>query len=135
MQVAGKVTFTRIDPEGKYLLYKEEGKLKMPNGYEFDASHYYVYHYNFDQDTLDIFFSTVGKPEVIDRPFISMGFSPTPDGWESKAYHLCGCDNYNAKYFFQFQGLSIPTFEVLFDVEGPQKDYQSTTKFERFITN
>lgn len=129
MRVRGKVSFTPIDDLGEYLLYKEEGKLTMANGVEFDASHYYIYHYNTQQDTLDIFFSTVGKPEVIDRPFISMTFVPTSEGWESKAYHLCGCDNYNAKYLFSFEGLSIPRFRVNFDVEGPEKDYIAETEF------
>lgn len=130
MSVYGKVSFTPIDAAGEYLLYKEEGKLVMANGAEFDSSHYYVYHYNAKQDTLDIFFSKVGEPEVIDRPFISMGFFATPEGWESKAYHLCGCDNYNSKYVFSFRGLSIPRFRVVFNVEGPAKDYTAETQFE-----
>lgn len=132
MQVRGTVTFVPIfpSPTGEYLLYKEEGKLMLPNGQEFDTSHYYVYHYNAEKDTLDIFFSTVGKPEVIDRPFITMSFIPTSQGWESKAYHLCGCDNYNAKYIFSFQGFSIPSFQVQFDVDGPEKNYRAETSFD-----
>jgi hypothetical protein len=130
MIVKGIVTFTPIKPSLDYVLYKEEGKLRLRNGIEMDVSHYYIYHYNIEQDTLDISFSTIGTPEIIDRPFVSLKFIPSEQGWESREYHKCSCDDYHANYLFRFQGLNIHNFRIQFDVEGPEKNYRATTEFQ-----
>lgn len=135
--VTGSLTFDPISssPAMKHVLYKEQGALILPNGNRFDVSQHYVFHYNEEMDCLDIFFSKVGNPEEIDRHFLSLQLTPTPEGWMAKADHLCSADNYSAKYVFAFQGMSIASFRVEFDVNGPAKDYQSITEFTIITDN
>lgn len=126
--VTGKVTFQPIAPDYERVLYKEQGILTLPNG-QFEVSQHYIYQYDATKDSLEVFFSAVGKPETIDRPFVSLKFTPESEGWQASAYHLCSCDNYHAKYTFAFAGMAIPRFRVEFDVDGPAKNYRSVTEF------
>lgn len=81
-KVEGKVSFRAIARNPFRLVYREEGRLTLPQGNglsrTFEVSAAYVYEYNADRDCIDIFFSKVGEPEVIDRPFISLYFKPPP---------------------------------------------------------
>lgn len=131
--VDGKVKFSFIfEPSysDKHLWYHEEGIFTTARGQRFDVSQSYIYSYNRDLDSLDIFFSTVGKPTVIDRPFISLHFKPSERGWVAKADHLCGEDNYYADFEIGFNGLNIERMKIVFDVLGPAKNYRSTTMFQ-----
>ncbi len=131
--VEGKVKFSLItepDYSDKHLWYHEEGTFTTARGAKFDVSQSYIYSYNRDLDRLDIYFSTVGNPTVIDRPFISLQFQPSERGWIAKADHLCGEDNYYADFEISFKGLNIDKMKIIFDVLGPAKNYRSTTVFQ-----
>jgi hypothetical protein len=49
-------------------------------------------------------------------------------GWTSTANHLCGEDMYHAAYTFAFAGLRMKDIYIVFDAQGPSKDYRSVTK-------
>lgn len=115
--------------QNPFLWYHENGQIKLPNGMKLDVSQSYIYRYDEESDSLDIFFSKVGESQEIDRPFIRLKFSPVDEGWLAKAYHLCGEDHYHASYLISFSGLNITKMEVVFDVLGPKKNYRSTTYF------
>ena len=113
-----------------FLWYHETGHLVLANGMKLDVSQSYVYRYNEETETLDVYFSKVTSPQEIDRPFLRLRFECVEgEGWIAKAYHLCGEDHYHASYLLSFAGLNIAKMEIIFDVLGPQKNYRSTTTF------
>lgn len=102
--------------------------MTLANGQKFEASQSYLYSYNDFDDSLDISFSTVGNPTVIDRHFLTLNLKPSNLGWVAQAKHLCGEDNYYANYTFNMEGYNCRSIDIIFDVEGPAKNYRSITK-------
>lgn len=52
-------------------------------------------------------------------------------GWRASGSHWCDPDQYDADYYFTFQGINIKEWGVRFVVKGPAKDYVSKTVFTR----
>ena len=114
--------------ENPFLWYHEQGALILTNGMKLDVSQSYIYQYNPQYDSLDIYFSKVSTPQEIDRFFLRLQFQQVEnEGWIAKAYHLCGEDHYHASYLVCFEGLNVKKLEITFDVLGPKKNYQSTS--------
>ena len=129
--VEGTVSLARIVDRWEHLHYHERGLLTLPHDKGvFDVSQSYIYTWNAQLDTLDVFFSKVEQPQQVDRPFLSLPLSRGPTGWiATGVHHLCGADNYVASYEFRFDGLALAAFDAVFDVRGPTKDYLSTTHY------
>jgi hypothetical protein len=131
--VRGEVNFSLISDheyKSKHLWYHEHGIFSTEKGAKFEVSQSYVYAFNEAEDCLEISFSTVGSPTLIDRHFLSLRFKPSPIGWIATAKHLCGEDNYHANFTITFNGLNIARMEIVFDVLGPAKNYRSSTIFQ-----
>jgi hypothetical protein len=150
----------RVVDDRLFLLYKEEGKLSLPNGQSFDVSQNYIYYYNSFNDCMEIFFCHRDNPSIIDYHFLTLKFEKKEvnknndnnnndnnnndktenadktdtkeqeNGWIGKNDHLCINDLYKANYLFQFQGLELPDIMIDFHVKGPKKDYLSSTKLQ-----
>lgn len=141
--VTGTINFSLIPSENwkdTSLLYKEVGKLLLPNGHSFDTSQHYIYELDECSNSINLWFCKMGntsisaadeiselKSMVRDYPFIKLKFRQTEEGWEATDYHPCSADHYNAKYRFAFAGTTIKEIVVEFTVKGPKKDYHSNT--------
>lgn len=142
--VKGNLSFEPMIPENDLFnpsnlgfLYNEQGKFYTENGAIFDISaQKYIYEYNKEKDTLDIFFpllnETSTKNTSIEKgnPFVSLKFKKDNFGWVGEDIHLCGEDTYKALFRFGFVGCVLGKFEIEFRVTGPTKDYLSKTVFE-----
>lgn len=56
---------------------------------------------------------------------------PTTSSWVAKGHHLCIADVYDVTYDFNFQGVAIKEWEMVFAVRGPAKDYTLKSLFRR----
>lgn len=114
----GTARFTPLDTGA--LRYREEGRLRLADGHEFDAHKEYV----FERAPLGF---TVHFAETPLRLFHSIMLRTEGDALKGSATHLCTPDTYYSRYSFDADG----SFTVQHVVHGPRKDYVSTTMFRR----
>lgn len=123
-RVVGQARFAadRIDAQ-PVLWYREKGKLDY-QGASFAASREYLY--LFSATGLAVYFVTAGQQGGLFH-FLTFSNSPEFSGiWQASAHHLCGQDTYTTHYLFDCQA---DTFEIRHIVNGPRKNYVSTTVF------
>lgn len=115
----GLATFTPLDAER--LAYREQGRLKLPNGTELEAEREYVFRKH--DRGFDVFFK-----ESPPRLFHAISLSASDDGaLNGSADHLCGADHYQSTYTFRARG----GFVVRHVASGPRKDYAMITTYRR----
>jgi hypothetical protein len=122
---------TISEPDDRvFLLYRETGMIELPNkpGKPFEVNQYYIYYYNAKRDTLELFFTKRDNIMEIDYHFLSLRFQKQPgSGWIGRNEHLCIKDLYQATFLTQFNNFAIPNMSIEFEVQGPNKNYNSKT--------
>jgi hypothetical protein len=132
--VEGIVDFTKLNADDLVsdFLYTETGKFSSRHGV-FDVSNRYVYAYNDAEKRIDIYFvSETGKSRG--KPFIPLNLAQAVDEFSycATSDHLCVKDMYTANYSFTLdESRSVDSMEIIFNVVGPSKDYQSKTIITR----
>ncbi len=104
---------------GDSLIYRENGRLRLPDGTELDAEQSYVFLKECDGFSI-LFPST---------RLLFQKVSLTPSGTllSGTATHACGEDVYDSRYAFEPDG----GFRIRHRVAGPRKDYVSDTRHIR----
>ncbi|KAJ9642936.1 tRNA A64-2'-O-ribosylphosphate transferase [Coniosporium tulheliwenetii] len=138
----GNATFTARTPTSRgnnvdaEYLYSETGVFKTSTGLEMHAGRKYIYRLQTGTEEISVWF--VGDD----------GESAAGLGWRlgsdqldgngkivTKGGHLCGEDQYDARYEFQRridqQEPSVDSFRLIYQVKGPRKKYSSETWFTR----
>ncbi|EUC38588.1 hypothetical protein COCCADRAFT_608 [Bipolaris zeicola 26-R-13] len=114
-------------------LYVENGTFTIDNGLSFPATRRYVYRYSEARDKITAWF--VGEDnESVGALFNTWEFYAPEDensGWMAKGYHWCDPDTYRNTCEFRFRGVRIERFMVRYEVQGPKKDYQHESWYER----
>lgn len=114
-------------------LYIEQGTFAMDNGLTFPASRRYIYRYNESTDKITAWFADEDGEHV--GAFFNMWEfsppSPPHEGWVAKGYHWCDPDKYRNICEFMFKGASLQTFDITYEVEGPNKDYSHHSRYAR----
>jgi hypothetical protein len=105
------------------LLYKETGRLTLPDGRSLEA--YRSYRYRFVAGAVEIDFDD--GPDR-GRLFVRLVFGPLTAGRaEASAVHYCGADAYHVHY-----RLNLPAaFETDIAVSGPSKAYRAVSRYRR----
>ena len=116
--MAGMAQFTRL--ETGQLKYREEGRIRLPDGQSFDGHREYVYERS--PDGFSVFFA-----ETPLRLFHDIAIAREGDEFVGTAGHLCVADQYDSAYQFLADG----SFVIEHLVKGPRKDYLSRTVFKR----
>ncbi|MBJ2157702.1 DUF6314 family protein [Variovorax sp. IB41] len=116
--MTGMAGFTRL--ETCQLKYREDGRIRLPDGQSFDGHREYVYERS--PDGFSVFFA-----ETPLRLFHDIAIVREGDALVGAAGHLCVADQYDSIYRFLADG----TFVVEHLVKGPRKDYLSRTVFKR----
>ncbi|OAL06461.1 hypothetical protein IQ06DRAFT_339 [Phaeosphaeriaceae sp. SRC1lsM3a] len=114
-------------------LYIEQGTFAMDNGLTFPASRRYIYRYNEVTDKITAWFADEDG-ESVGALFNTWEFSapgPAHKGWVAKGYHWCDPDKYRNTCEFLFKGASLQTFDITYEVEGPNKDYSHHSWYAR----
>ena len=115
--------------------YREDGRLKLPNGIELDV--FREYDYIADSDgSLEIKFVENG---IRTYRFLSLKFSTTVSSEKTEGSddtsnwltatsdHLCVKDLYTGTFQIQLDGCSADSIRITYNVQGPKKDYVSVT--------
>ena len=106
------------------LSYCEEGRLRLPNGDQFDSERKYVY--SKLRGGFAVFFN-----ETPLRLFHELHFQADERGaFRGHAAHLCNNDLYNSEYAFLLDG----SFVVRHQVIGPKKSYRMITQYRRLAS-
>jgi hypothetical protein len=103
------------------IAYREEGRLRLPDGETFDAFRDYLY--GRAPDGFAVFFAET-PPRLFHDIRLHHGEAGALAG---EAEHLCGQDHYSTQYAFHADG----RFVIRHDVRGPRKAYRMTTWYER----
>ncbi|KAJ4370741.1 hypothetical protein N0V83_005262 [Neocucurbitaria cava] len=126
----------RMPTNAKYsaeYLYVEEGTFKMDTGYSFPATRRYVYRFNERADQITAWFADEDG-ESVGALFNTWDFYAPDDayhGWMAQGQHWCNPDTYTNTCEFRFRGASLQTFGIIYQVEGPKKDYTHESWYER----
>ena len=114
-------------------LYIEEGTFKMDTGFSFPATRRYIYRYKESTDKITAWFADEDG-ESVGTLFNTWNFYAPDDayhGWMAKGHHWCDPDTYKNTCEFRFRGASLTTFGITYQVEGPKKDYEHESWYER----
>ncbi|MBR1092106.1 hypothetical protein JQ621_32060 [Bradyrhizobium manausense] len=115
----GLATFTPLD--SKSLAYREQGRLRLRNGTELEASREYVFRRT--ERGFEVLFK-----ETPLRPFHAISLSASEAGaLNGRASHLCNLDHYQSTYTFRSDG----SFVIRHVVSGPRKNYTMVTAYDR----
>ncbi|GAB7360784.1 hypothetical protein MBLNU230_g0771t1 [Neophaeotheca triangularis] len=142
----GTATFAPRNPSAHSvageLLYHEQGELRTENNLTLKANRKYIYRYSSDDDKISAWFineetkSQEGQEEV-DYLFHEIEMEHADErGWTGKGEHLCELDMYWAMYEFRLpkvveESERCNVFGVRYKVKGPQKEYTTSTAYER----
>jgi len=118
--VNGNAIFLPIKDDEIY--YKEEGIFITTNNHRFNISKEYIYLYNHRKQTIEKYFA---KNQVRTDLFYKI---PINDFNTCSASHQCNNDLYIAKYYFIY-GTKLDKFVLTYQVNGPLKNYLSTTQY------
>jgi hypothetical protein len=102
------------------LKYREEGRIRLADGKEFDGHREYL----FERAPGGF---VVHFAETPPRLFHAIGIVRDGDALAGSATHLCTPDTYDSSYRFLADG----SFTIHHTVHGPRKDYLSATVFRR----
>jgi hypothetical protein len=102
------------------LKYREEGRIRLADGKEFDGHREYL----FERAPGGF---VVHFAETPPRLFHAIGIMRDGDALAGSATHLCTPDTYDSSYRFLADG----SFAIRHTVHGPRKDYLSATVFRR----
>ncbi|SDZ20791.1 hypothetical protein SAMN05518854_104234 [Variovorax sp. YR266] len=102
------------------LKYREEGRIRLADGKEFDGHREYL----FERAPGGF---VVHFAETPPRLFHAIGIMRDGDALAGSATHLCTPDTYDSSYRFLADG----SFTIRHTVHGPRKDYLSATVFRR----
>lgn len=116
--MTGTAVFTPGEPG--VLKYREEGRIRLADGKEFDGHREYL----FERAPGGF---VVHFAETPPRLFHAIGIVRDGDALAGSATHLCTPDTYDSSYRFLPDG----SFEIRHTVRGPRKDYLSATVFTR----
>lgn len=116
--MTGTAVFTPL--ETGMLRYREEGRIRLADGKEFDGHREYLF-----ERALGGF--VVHFAETPPRLFHAIGIVRDGDALAGSATHLCTPDTYDSSYRFLADG----SFTIRHTVHGPRKDYLSATVFRR----
>lgn len=105
---------------GTMLKYREEGRIRLADGKEFDAHR----EYRFERSAhgFEVYF----EEEPL-RLFHRIGLAFNAGALVGSAAHLCAPDIYTSSYRFLVDG----SFTIRHTVRGPRKSYVSATVFKR----
>ncbi|NVM89913.1 hypothetical protein FHT32_003570 [Variovorax sp. SG517] len=117
--MSGVARFTPLEAEGM-LSYREEGRIRLADGKEFEGHREYV----FERAPGGF---AVHFAETPPRLFHAIAIVRDGNGLAGSATHLCTPDTYDSSYRFLPDG----TFTIRHVVHGPRKDYLSETVFSR----
>ncbi len=117
--MSGVARFTALETGGM-LKYREEGRIRLPDGREFDGHREYV----FERAPSGF---VVHFAETPPRLFHAIAIVRDGDALAGSATHLCTPDTYDSSYRFLPDG----SFTIRHVVRGPRKDYLSDTVFTR----
>jgi Family of unknown function (DUF6314) len=122
-RVSGVIQYRILD-DG--LRYREDGELELPNGNKLTVFREYDYTTTNDGKTMDIYFVDQGKRTYL---FLSLLFQrQSQDGtWMATSDHLCIKDLYKGTFRITFDGIEATNVGMSYRVNGPNKDYESTT--------
>lgn len=99
-------------PQSSGLVYRETGRLTLPDGQSFEARQSHLWRFP-SRDRVEVYFA--------DGRFFH-DFAPGAP----EAEHLCGDDLYRVRYAFDAAGWS-----TLWQVTGPRKDQSLLTRYSR----
>ena len=116
--MTGIAVFTPLEPG--MLKYREEGRIRLSDGKEFDGHREYLFERT--QGGFAVHFA-----ETPPRLFHAIGIVRDGDALAGSATHLCTPDTYDSSYRFLADG----SFVIRHTVHGPRKDYLSATVFRR----
>ncbi|SFP11325.1 hypothetical protein SAMN05216567_104227 [Variovorax sp. OK605] len=116
--MTGTAVFTPLAPG--WLKYREEGRIRLADGKEFDGHREYLF------ERAPGGFS-VHFAETPPRLFHAIAVVRDGDALAGSATHLCTPDTYDSSYRFLADG----GFVIRHTVHGPRKDYLSATVFRR----
>jgi hypothetical protein len=116
--MSGVATFTPL--ETGMLKYREEGRIRLTDGKEFDGHREYL----FERAPGGFL---VHFAETPPRLFHAIAIVRDGDALAGSATHLCTPDTYDSSYRFLPDG----SFTIRHTVHGPRKDYLSATVFSR----
>ena len=116
--VEGTAVFAKRPDTDNTLDYREDGTCTMPEGSIFTA--YMKYVYRFHNEKISVHFAD-------DRFFHALQFHLESDPLTATAQHLCVCDTYQATYTF----FERNRFQLLYEVQGPKKNYTIKTLFTK----
>lgn len=116
--MTGTAVFTPL--ETGMLKYREEGRIRLADGKEFDGHREYL----FERAPGGF---VVHFAETPPRLFHAIGIVRDGDALAGSATHLCTPDTYDSSYRFLADG----SFTIRHTVHGPRKDYLSATVFRR----
>jgi hypothetical protein len=118
----------------KEYLYIESGTFTMNTGLAFPATRRYVYRYNETKDQITSWFVQEDN-ESVGSLFNTWEFFPPNEGerkgWKAKGHHWCAPDTYRNTCEFRFKGAKVERFMIRYTAEGPKKDYQHESWYER----
>lgn len=132
----GIATFVERPPtediyDAEYL-YSESGDFVTQQGLTMRATRQYVYRYSRTSDAISVWFVKPDDGSAVDYLFHKLDFrDPGPENWFASGYHLCIEDNYNADYSFQSKGSKVAQWHVVFNVDGPNKEYIAKATYTR----
>lgn len=121
-------------------LYSENGTFSTEQGLSFPATRQYVYRYQHASDTISAWFVKADNQSTVDYLFHELHMDPAGEQsvtslfeGENKiianGYHLCVEDHYTPNYNFSFKDGVLQHWSLSYQVNGPQKDYRTETKY------
>lgn len=116
--MSGTAVFSLLAPD--VLKYREEGRIRLADGKEFDGHREYL----FERAPGGFL---VHFAETPPRLFHAIAIERDGDALAGSATHLCTPDTYDSGYRFLADG----SFTIRHTVHGPRKDYLSATVFRR----
>lgn len=113
------------------LLYREDGVMKLNNNNnDIKVHQQYIYNINHNNNNITIYFTDINDNTKRGNLFHELIFDNTSNNnnniYKSTSNHLCIQDYYNGKYIFDTINNTI---SIEYNVNGPNKDYTSITKY------
>ncbi len=124
-------------------LYTETGEFCTEQGLIFPATRRYVYRFQRNTNTISTWFVKAEDGSSVDYLFHRLKFSfQKKESYcrtkgssifllEADGQHLCIDDDYQATYFFKFQGCQCHEWDLKYNVKGPRKAYNTNTQYIR----
>ena len=123
-------------------LYVESGKYTAAQGFSMEATRRYAYRFQQRTNTITVWFISTEDQSTIDYLFHVLNFESPSKDLETKNHygvitlratgdHLCIDDNYQASYQFQIGTAALTSWDLKYNVKGPNKDYVANANYVR----